>query len=317
MCDIQAHLLRGQSWTGHRLGSSIARLGIQYSSRGIQSLLNSLYSRYIKRQITFQYSILTPQIIEQYLYTLRRKRITYLEGFVSPLVVLAKYVGQSEIKPNLVSVKTKGEMLYPNTRRFIERNLQCSVFESYGSGELGEMALECNQKNGLHVYNESYIIEVIRDGEPVVDEIGDLVITDLTNYTQPFIRYLIGDRGVITDEKCECGQEFQILKSIEGRANDAITCSNGTWLSSRYFWGLVEPFSSILQWQVEQLSMDRIIFRLVMLSSESDLETRITEAIAKIDSTMEVEFDYVSEIPKTKSGKLRNVVSRIKPETTM
>jgi len=317
LCNIQAHLLLGQSWAGYQLGSPMARLGHQYSPRGIHELLYSLYSRYLKNQITFPYTILTPRIIEKYLYILRRKNITYLEGYVSPLIELAKYVEKSGTEPKLTSVLTKGEMLYPNTRRFIERNLQCSVFESYGSGELGAMAFECSKKIGLHVFDESYIIESIRDGESVVNEVGDLAITDLTNYTQPFIRYLVGDRGVISDEKCECGRESNILKSIEGRANDAITTSNGTWLSSGYFWYLLEPFSNILQWQVEQVSKYEIIFRLVMRSLESKLETSIIEAIERIDHTMRIKFDYAGEIPKTKRGKLRNVISRIRPQTAI
>src|SRR5207248_3298331 len=81
---------------------------------------------------------------------------------------------------------------YPFMRTLIERVFQAPVFETYGSREFMLIGAECDKHTGLHLVPENHVVEVVDElGQPTPPgEEGNVVITDLTNYGMPFIRYL-------------------------------------------------------------------------------------------------------------------------------
>jgi len=163
--DVQALLMRGQNWMGQQFGYPYADLTLQKPSTGMNFVRYYLTSKFLSRRITLQCGVLSPSILHKYVNIIRKKRIKYLKGYVSAIAALARYVVDYQVDLQLQSVKAGGEMLYPNTRKFIEEAFNCEVFECYGSNEFGEMALECENHTGLHINNESIIIEAIRDGQ--------------------------------------------------------------------------------------------------------------------------------------------------------
>lgn len=248
---------------------------------------------------------------------MKRKHIQYLEGYVSAIAALTKYVTDSQMDFSLRSVKTAGEMLFPSSRRFFEDILHCKVFESYGTQEFGEIALECQEHSGLHIYDESFVVEVIRDGEAVVGEEGEIAITDLRNFAQPFIRYLVGDRGIISDEPCSCGRTLSILHSVSGRCNDTVLSPSGIWVSSAVFDRLLRPLDEIIQWQIEQQSKSQLLARLVVYNQNPSLESYIRSSLAQIDPAFVISFEYLEKIPKTSAGKLKCVISPFTPRVDL
>ncbi len=89
-----------------------------------------------------------------------------------------------------------GATFHPHMEQSIEKAFGCPAINYYGSREMGVIASQCREKTGLHIVSHSHSVEIIdQHGNSVLDREGDIVVTSLTNYTMPFIRYRIGDRG--------------------------------------------------------------------------------------------------------------------------
>jgi len=111
-------------------------------------------------------------------------------------------------------------------RRRIEKIWDMNAYDMYGMSELygPGVACECLFKNGLHVWEDHYFVEVVdpKTGEPLEpEEKGELVITTLTKDAMPLIRYRTRDITKILDTKtCECGRTHKKIDRIQGRTDD-------------------------------------------------------------------------------------------------
>ena len=99
----------------------------------------------------------------------------------------------------------------------IARVFDCPVANEYGARDAGILAYTC-PSGGIHITAENCIIEVLDPVtyEPVPNgQSGMLAITDLTNYVQPRLRYMLGDMGTLSTEECCCGRRLPLVPIIE------------------------------------------------------------------------------------------------------
>lgn len=113
------------------------------------------------------------------------------------------------------------------TRRRIEEMLHLKAYNSYGLSEMNGpgVAFECIEQNGMHVWEDSYIAEIIdpATGEHVPEgEIGELVMTTLTREGMPIIRYRTRDLTRFLPGECPCGRTGRRIDRIAGRADDML-----------------------------------------------------------------------------------------------
>ena len=111
------------------------------------------------------------------------------------------------------------------TRRKIEEMLGIDVYNCYGLSEMGGpgVGFECPVKEGLHIWEDAYLVEIInpQTGEPVEDgEVGELVITSLCREAMPLIRYRTRDLTKVIPDPCSCGRSHVRISRILGRADD-------------------------------------------------------------------------------------------------
>jgi len=113
------------------------------------------------------------------------------------------------------------------TRRRIEEAFGVEAYNSYGLSEMNGpgVAFECPHKRGMHVWEDSYILEVIdpRTMEPVRDgEEGELVFTALKREGMPILRYRTKDLASVFTEPCPCGRTHRRISRIKGRTDDML-----------------------------------------------------------------------------------------------
>ncbi len=112
------------------------------------------------------------------------------------------------------------------TRKRIEDATGINAYDIYGTSEIsGPLFTECREKNGIHVWGDMFLTEVLdpKTGEPVEDgERGELVFTTLHKFALPLIRYRIGDLSVMSNEPCECGRTHPRIMRILGRTDDML-----------------------------------------------------------------------------------------------
>lgn len=142
----------------------------------------------------------------------------------------AEYVRNQGIDPTSLPLRVALIGAEPHTdeaRRRIEEMLGLKAYNSYGLSEMNGpgVAFECKEQNGMHLWEDAYILEVIdpETGEPVADgEIGELVLTTLTREGMPILRYRTRDLSRILPGECPCGRKHRRIDRIAGRADDMI-----------------------------------------------------------------------------------------------
>ncbi len=127
--------------------------------------------------------------------------------------------------PLRVALSTAGR-LEPSTRKEIQERLDAELFNSYGTTETGGIGNECEAHDGLHVWHDVCLLEVVdpKTGEQVAaGEVGEIVVTTLQRFTMPLVRYRTGDRGkVLSEEPCACGRTHQRISEDISRLDDML-----------------------------------------------------------------------------------------------
>ena len=118
----------------------------------------------------------------------------------------------------------------PATRDLIERSFGARCFDHTGMTELGPTGVSCDARDGVHLIESEFVLEVRDDGGAVhtLPETGtitgELVATNLGRWGSPLIRYRTGDRVEVTRAACECGSPFaKMVGGIRGRVDDMFT----------------------------------------------------------------------------------------------
>ncbi len=251
------------------------------------------------------------ETLDACLADLRRDRPYILKALPTYLYMLARHVERTGAKPPRVNViKPMGASVSPGMREVIRKGFDGEYREDYGSSELGGMACDCDERDGLHVFMDLFVIEVLRDGHPVRDgERGQIVVTDLSNRAMPLIRYQIGDVGRMTQEPCACGRSTPRL-FIDGRLEDTIVNSNGQMITSDQVTDLVYRHHWVDAFQLLEDQPGK--FSLLVVANDagpSNVESLLGELKVLLEDDVEIKPFTVRSIKPETGGKFRPVKS--------
>ena len=112
-------------------------------------------------------------------------------------------------------------------RRRIEEMMGVKAYNSFGMSEMcgPGVAFECQEQNGLHIWEDYYIVEIIDPDtlQPVPEgEVGELVLTTINREGMPLLRYRTRDLTRILPGECPCGRHHKRLDRMKGRSDDMI-----------------------------------------------------------------------------------------------
>jgi phenylacetate-CoA ligase len=307
--------LRADEWSGWRRGEAIAMVwgNPEYKHLGLKGRVrNWLY----ERAIYLDTLDLTPDALRRFEASLRRSQPALMFGHAHSVFLVADFFhrhGLTAYRPK--GIITTAMVLHDWQRRRIEETFGCPVTNRYGCEEVSLMACECEQHQGLHVNADSVLIEVIRDGKPAPPGTpGSLVVTDLSNFAMPLIRYLIGDVAVLANRTCACGRAFPLLESIEGREADYVVTANGRLISGI---SLTENFAMLVpgvaQIQIVQEQVRKFLFRVVRGNDWGPTsDRRLAELVAeRFGKNVRYHLEFVELIPQEPSGKYRFCISHV------
>jgi phenylacetate-CoA ligase len=153
---------------------------------------------------------------------------SYISGYSSMIYEVAKCVNELELGPlPLKMVKGTSEMIldayHPESVKAFGKNIS----SEYGAAEAGLIAFECPE-GGIHVNIENVILEQNKDGE--------LLVTNLSSYSFPIIRYRLGDMVTLSDEICSCGRNHPVLKNILGRKGASVYGERQTYPALTFYY---------------------------------------------------------------------------------
>jgi phenylacetate-CoA ligase len=146
-------------------------------------------------------------------------------------VYLAETMAQEGVDPRKDLKLKRGmfgaEPWSTKIRERIEQQMGIEAFDVYGLTELcgPGVSIECEQHDGLHIWEDHFIVETIDPdtGEVLADgEEGELVFTTLTKTGLPMLRYRTRDISKITTEQCKCGRTHSRMLRVQGRSDDML-----------------------------------------------------------------------------------------------
>lgn len=325
--DIYCHLQRQaidlvyNRWAGWRIGEKTAILwGAPQDLTGYPAFKQKLKNLLVDRTVTLDFFRVTPKSMQEFAHKLVSFKPKVMYGYSQAIYLFAQYAAQhlpGKIKTR--SAVCTAEPLYQSQRKFIEETLGCEVFDRYASREFGLIASECQNHSGYHLIADSVYLEILKEGKPAAKgEIGEIVITDLLNRGMPFIRYRIGDQGAWEEKGCPCGSKLPLLKNLVGRDTDFLVTPEGGVISGVAIMALLTQYGArtgIAQMQIIQEAPQELFLKVVKgpKFSSADILHLKTTLHRLFGSQARIEFEFVSEIPKEKSGKFRYTISQVKP----
>ncbi|NKE36520.1 phenylacetate--CoA ligase family protein [Natronococcus sp. JC468] len=250
--------------------------------------------------------------------TINSEQPATIHAYVEAITNVAAFIEENDLavySPS--SVMTTAGTLRPEMRAQIERVFDCPVHNRYGSREFGTVASECRYGTGLHYCPLIHYIEILDPDtlEPVEPgETGELVITLLSNYSMPLIRYRIGDVAAFHTEDCDCRCSWPMIANVRGRVTDHFVTPDGTLVYPGALRKTLYHYEWIDRFQIHQTSTDTIVFRLVVSRDDppqSALEEIISQTERIMGEEVAVDFEFPSAIQRSDSGKYRYTISDV------
>jgi phenylacetate-CoA ligase len=270
----------------------------------------------------FRFSIfdLSDAILETILKKFQNKKFDYINGYTSSIVLFAKYLKQKniilkEICPSLKVCMVTSEMLFEDDKILLEQQFGIPIVNEYGASELDLIAFQ-NPQGEWQVNSETLFIEILDDNNQTVPNgtSGRIVITSLFNKAHPFIRYDIGDIGIL-DEKSTLKKP--LLKKLIGRTNDVALLPSGKKSPGLTFYyvtkSIIEDDGYVKEFIIIQTKIDTFEIEYV---SENELNSKqikkIETAIALyLEPNLKFSFFRKKALERSNRGKLKQFKSMI------
>jgi phenylacetate-CoA ligase len=273
---------------------------------------------FLSHRYRFSVFNLSDEVLEDFLKDFKTKKFDYINGYTSSIVLFAKFLQKKNIIlkticPTLKVCMVTSEMLFEEDKLLLEKQLGIPIVNEYGASELDLIAFQ-NPEGQWQVNSETLFVEVLDENNQVVPNgtSGRIVITSLFNKAHPFIRYDIGDIGVL-DEKSTLKKP--ILKKLIGRTNDVAILPSGKKSPGLTFYyvtkSIIEDNGNIKEFLIIQTKID--VFEIEYVSdTELTLAqiNKIEEAITLyLEPNLKFNFTRKNILERTNRGKLKQFTS--------
>ena len=197
-----------------------------------------------------------------------------LVSYASVLESLAIRSEQLAMK-ELRQIANISEQLTARARSRVEKAFGVPLPDHYAVGECLLLANGCQTGSGSHINADWAILEVVdANYQPVaLGELGcKILVTNLANTVQPFIRYEVGDQLRISEGRCECGSRLPKIAHVEGREAEIFWVHDGSnylMVHASLFHSVLDRLCSIREWQAVQTDRNRLELRLELLPNSA------------------------------------------------
>ena len=263
---------------------------------------------------------LSDKAFEQVLKRMKSTPFDYINGYTSPIIQFGKFLDKKgiilkDICPSLKVCVVTSEMLFKEDRKLLERCLGVPIVNEYGASELDLIAFE-NTKGEWLLNNDTLYVEILDDNDQVLPngEEGRIVITSLLNKAHPFIRYDIGDIGVMDEAS---NPSKPILKTLVGRSNDLIILPSGRTAAGLTFYyitkSVIEESGNVKEFVIEQTALSKFIIYYVADTDIGVEHKKLirSEIIKYLEPGLEIQLVRKPFLKRSKSGKLKQFTSTI------
>ena len=292
--------------------------GIPLDKKGYyKERLKDLFSN----RIRFSVFDLSDPAFETCLKAFRKNAFDYINGYTSSIVQFAKFLHRENVVlntvcPSLKACMVTSEMLFDSDKLLMEQQFGVPVINEYGASELDLIAFQ-NPEGQWQLNSETLFVEILDEHNKAVPhgEEGRVVITSLYNKANPFIRYDIGDIGIISKESTA---KKPILEKLIGRTNDLAFLPSGKKAAGLTFYyitkSIIEDDGNVKEFIIEQKAINH--FHIIYASSEELSDSRMSfikkEMEHYLESGLNITFERQDRLNRSESGKLKQFISYLK-----
>jgi phenylacetate-CoA ligase len=196
-----------------------------------------------------------------------------------------------------------GDAMTQEGRALIEEEFGIPVLSRYSAAEAFRIGFTCEHRKGFHLHEDLCLVSVM-------DEPGEIVVTDLVNRGMVLINYRLGDIGRIGPAGCACGRTSRLLTELEGRIESIVRLGDGATVHPRLLEKVIHKRPEVLRFQIVQREPDAFEVRLVTQDREG--YERVRDGIAAELSALlhgaQIRSERHDELRPPDTGKFKSVV---------
>ncbi|WP_282162219.1 phenylacetate--CoA ligase family protein [Ulvibacterium marinum] len=216
----------------------------RYKRTFLENIRNKLLWWPTKRIFLAAANLSTGQL-NKFVCDFNRIKPALFQGYVDVMFEFALYLLDNNIKihpPKMVWVTSAP--LFEEQRKLMERAFGAPVCDQYGNTEVLLIAAECPKQEGLHMMQDTVHIEFVDENNRPVppNTTGKILLTDLTNFAFPLIRYEIGDEGKYKVNTCSCGRSLPLMDHVKGRQSVNIETPSGLHIRGEHIMAMFDGY---------------------------------------------------------------------------
>lgn len=264
----------------------------------------------VGRQVLFSGYHMRTENLPSYVAELRRRRLPWLHGYPSLLALLAAHLleARTDLGYEPRWVTTGAENLLPHQAAVIERAFGIAPIQHYGLAEAVANVSQCD-RGRLHVDEDFAAAEFIPVG---TEGLCRIVGTNITNAATPLLRYDTQDLATVSaGTSCACGRPGRIVDGVDGRLEDYVVLADGTRIGRMDH--IFKDMINVREAQIHQKAPGAITMRIVRRAeyTAADEAALRRETAKRLGPEAEIRIEYVDALPRSRTGKLRFVVSEL------
>jgi len=291
----------------------------------LKASLSKRLSTFLRGLIVLPAFSMSEDRMDEFLATINRRReVDSALCFVTALDTLTDYIARTgQQGRRLRRVIAGGGTLYPELRQRVLETLAHEVFDMYGSRDMGIMAMETREHNGLGVFQWHNYLEVLDDNlrrcEP--GRSGRVFATALENYSTTLIRMDMGDMAVV-GSPADANWHMMVLRRLEGRSAEHLVSPDGARIEPAaviHLIGVLIRPEWLRRFQVIQRQMDGFEVKVETWGPVSPdklqyFSAHVKQAMSKLcHCDVSVDLIPVEQITPSRSGKYSYCVSMVAP----
>lgn len=245
----------------------------------------------------------------------------YFSCMAEDLEIMAMVYGERAVPKNLQWIQAVSQDFNADMRRTVDDVFHKPVHQNYGLNEIGYVAGRCPVSRKYHVFWEHCIVEILDDDDQPCPPgtRGRMVITSLSNWAMPLIRYDSGDIGEAADDSCACGRNMPSFANIHGRYRRIAYLPESTSETRADLRRILRdlPESTKQYYSRTQLHQDKQINYVLTFETSSGLPGQMLDAIEKAWAAQmkarglahRLTLRQTDKIGYSKGGKFQNFTS--------
>ena len=292
------------SWktTSYQYGDKFVAMGSASLFAKKPSLPRRIYDK-IRNEYPLNTVNLTDELCEKYIAFIKKNKIKYIYGYAGSIYVFTSYVAKHQIDlKQIEAVFTTSENLTDDYRALMEKTYDCRVMDCYGANDAGIVAYEINR--GYYNVGHNVMCEVIN---PIAENTGTVLTTNLLNYTFPLLRYQFGDEVELCPDGTYNEYNGQVLRKILGRTSDVMRLENGHNMTATGFAMIMQEFD-IVAFSFNKTGVNHVTLTVQPIREKytEQQEQEIRKTIYRyIGTDAKLDIVYVDHFEPLKNGKRR------------